>query len=159
MDYNSKQQIKKKLRLYTKLSFICIGTFILGFVIILTCHKIFPDYVRYAIGGITICSPFAGLILAGTGQAYQYKVNRYRHGIREYRTRKLFQKVIQIIESGDLKTAIDVYNTIPKGYLKDFLYAYFIGASKYSDDEKVKARGAEILASIIDEYQPNKVEL
>jgi hypothetical protein len=159
MDYNSKQQLKKKLRLYTKLSFICIGTFILGFIVILTCHKIFSDYVRYAIGAITICSPFAGLFLAGTGQAYQYKVNRYRNNIREYRTRKLFQKVIQIMESGDLKSAIDVYNTMPKGYLKDFLYAYFIGASKYCDDEKVKSRGAEILTSIIEEYNPDKIQL
>jgi hypothetical protein len=159
MDSQTKQQIKKKLRFYTRLSFICIATFILGFIIILTVHKIMPDYVRYAIGGITIASPFVGLFTAGTGQAYQYKINRYRNSIREYRTRVLFQKVVQIMQSGDLKSAIDIYNTMPNGHLKDFLYAYFIGASKYSDDEKVKARGAEILESIIDEYQPNKVEL
>jgi hypothetical protein len=159
MDYNSKQQIKKKLRLYTKLAFICIATFILGFIFIMVFHKYISAPVRYIVGAITIASPFVGLFTAGTGQAYQYKINRYRNSIREYRTRKLFQKVVQIMQSGDLKSAIDVYNTMPKGYLKDFLYAYFIGASKYSDDEKVKARGAEILTSIIEEYNPDKVQL
>jgi hypothetical protein len=158
MDYNSKQQIKKKLRLYTKLSFVCIATFILGFIVILTV-QIKPDYVRYAIGGITIASPFVGMIFVFIEMKYQLMIKQYRRNIREYRTRVLFQKTIEIMESGDLKTAIDIYNTIPNCYLKDFLYAYFIGASKYSDDEKVKSRGEDILNGIIEDYQPNKVEL
>jgi hypothetical protein len=131
----------------------------LGFVIILTTAKIIPDYIKYIIGGITIASPFIGLFLAGAGQVYQYKISRYRNNIREYRTRKLFQQVIVLCDSNDLKTAIDVYNSIPKGYLKDFLYAYIIGLSRYCDDEKINARGTEILKNVIENYLPEKIVL
>jgi hypothetical protein len=159
MNLQTKQQIKKKLRLYTKLGSICIGTFLLGFATILIFLNGIPTVLRYFIGIVTIASPFVGMIFTFYSMKYQLKIKQYRNNIREYRTRVLFHKVIQLIDSNDLNTAIDLHSTIPNCYLKTFLYAYFIGVSKYSNDEDFKYRGADILNSVLDNNNPNKVEL
>lgn len=157
MDLQTKRLLKRKLRMSTWTAFICITTFILGFIFIMVFHKYLSFPVRVILGGITLCSPVLGLFFSGYGQQQQWKINRYRHSIREYRICKLFYKCIQLINEDRLSEAIDFYNQMPKSNKKDFLYAYIICAFKQSTDPKIKTRGMQMLSDVMDDHNPDDI--
>jgi multisubunit Na+/H+ antiporter MnhG subunit len=161
MDFKTKRHHKRMLIMYTKITWYCILTFILGFIFIMVFHKYIPTMVRYILGGLVICSPFVALFMISVAHLHDYKLKLYKANIKEYRVRKNYQRVMDYIETGEIAKAIDVYNEfIPKNHeLRNYLYAALIHESKYCNDEMKKEQGQRRIETLRESYNPSNVQL
>jgi len=92
-------------------------------------------------------------------QGYQSALIIYKNQIKEYRVRTAFVKAMTFIESGDVKSAMDIYNDyIPvKHPTRDYLYSLLIYLMSKSNDPDLVKRGTDRLIGMKEFYSPAKV--
>lgn len=158
MNLSTKRRYKRYAKLSTILMLSSIIYFFLGFITILVFS--IPDVTtRWIIGISTIASPFVGLIVSFYGLTYHRELLRYKGSIQEYRIRKLFVQTCKLIDSGDLKAAIDIYNNrIPEGHsCRDYLFTLLIHKCYECNDPELVKKGRELIERTREFYNPANI--
>jgi hypothetical protein len=94
-------------------------------------------------------------ILGSIGQNYIDKRTKYKANIKEYRQRKFFTQIINLIKTNELNKAINIYNDlITKDEYRNFLFPFIINEYLHSDNIEANGKGEEKLAHILSVYNP-----
>lgn len=100
-----------------------------------------------------------GLVSGFIGQYFVDKRRKYKADIIEYRQRKFFTETMNLITSGKLNEAIDVYtDLVTKQDFRRFLYPFFLNEFLHSTNEDQKKKGEERLVVVLKAYNPNDVK-
>ena len=111
-----------------------------------------------AITSIVLC-----IAAGGTGQYYLNKRLWYKNAIDEYRQCLFFTTSLKKTLAGDKKSrnaAVDYYDLITEDTpRRRFMFAFIVAASYYSKDKKSAKKGRDRLDSILETYDPEKVQM
>lgn len=156
MNLQDKNKLKRKYKIYVWIEFSIIIAIVSAFIYILNAENV-PQVLRITILTSMGISIIAALFINAQVDIIDRRLKRYKLNVKECRTRRKFIKVLDLINAGNFDTAIPIYNQIPAGNMKDFLFAYIICESRYSKDEKTLALGVEKLKEIYTDFDPNTV--
>jgi len=165
MNFKTKRKYKKYANIF----------FILAYLMAIIFFMIMASMVLYAIKVSKSDSPILiltlllspiilSMVFGFIGSAYRNERLFYKAKIKEYRQRKFFKQIINLIKINNFKDAKNIYNTlITEKEYKRFLYPYIVAASIYayayteSDIERSRY-GEEKLQAVLEFYDPNKIE-
>ena len=142
MTFKQKRRAKKLGKIFFTLAYVMVILFILTLVLLFTGvinHDTVSEIQAMALFFIPMAS---ALILAGIGQGYGLTRAQYKMKIRLYRENRQFNMALDSIEAGDFPTAIDIYNSMPFGYLREFIYSHllaYFSLGKHTDGNKEQA--------------------
>lgn len=164
MDFKEKRYAKKMARLFFTLGFVVmiawaltmVGGIIRAFT--MTEENKMSGTLMFIIG---VTPMVMSLTLGFVGQRFLNKRIYYKQAIAEYRQRVFFTKSIRLLMEGDKKSvnmAIDTYNLINDDTpFRRFLFAFILASSYYSGDPERIVKGENRLKSILDTYDPEKI--
>jgi hypothetical protein len=166
MNFKTKRKNKK----YAKIYFILAYSMVIILFMVMTLmivHVINISKLHSILLVLTLMlSPIIlGMIFGFIGSLYYNERMMYKAKIKEYRQRKFFKQIINLIKVNNFKDATKIYNTlITEKEYKRFLYPYITAAAIYAyaytqDDIERSRHGEEKLQTILDFYDPNKIEL
>jgi hypothetical protein len=163
--FKEKRQSKKRAKSFLIIAYgimiMFIIIIIIGILYVSTYHKpiINPEKNLKLITFFLIFMglPFLSIMFAMFSINNLNKRKIYLRNIREYRKRKFFLIVLDLIENNLIMKAIDYYNSIPQGKLKDYLFAILIYESRNSGDQKFVEEGKQKMREIKELYSPDKV--
>jgi hypothetical protein len=163
MTLEQKRKNRRLAKLYGRLGGFTILYWILQFVVLVIIRNHSAgDWGGYMILIIlaVVAPPFISLAFWMVAQGYQGALIIYKNQIKEYRVRKAFVKAMTFIESGDVKSAMDIYSDyIPvKHPTRDYLYSLLIYLMSKSNDPDLVKRGTDRLIGMKDFYSPDKIK-
>jgi hypothetical protein len=160
MNFKQKRQYKRRAKTFIILAYAMIIVFVIdivsGLVYVSTHHKPLQYPELQLIPYCTFI--FLGIIFAFIGDMYQTNLIKYLRNIKKYRSRKFFQHILDLVDSGKLVAAISLYNSMPQGELKDYLFGILINESKYSDNPGLVKQGDETKQKLRDRFSPEKIK-
>jgi uncharacterized membrane protein (DUF485 family) len=169
MKYSTKKRYKSRYRKFSILAWTTVILFVVLFILLLVLSYFnIINSVGITISGIVLFTLLiTGMVLNFYMILYNDRLKRYMNNIREYRTLRDYQKALLSIESGDIKSAIKLYNNcIPNGRYKDLLYISLVHELKhgdnsieYSEGETMKEKGCRKFAELIKKNDPNNIYL
>ena len=165
MDFKSKRRYKRRAKQYFVLAYAVVTAwvlFLVGCVVILAqAESLHQGQDEKAGFGVMLLFILPLIIGMGCGFIGQYFVSarvRYKKQIIEYRQRKFFTQTMNLITSGKLNEAIDVYtDLVTKSDYRRFLYPYFLCEFLHSTDEVQRKKGEERLAVVLKAYNPDDI--
>ncbi|MFA5207450.1 MAG: hypothetical protein WC428_02220 [Candidatus Paceibacterota bacterium] len=165
MDFKSKRLYKKRAKQYFCLAWgLTFLFFLFGMacIIALVTSTHLIDNSKGDGFGIMLLfvSPLIFAMISGIiGQFFVDRRCKYKAQILEYRQRKFFTQTMNLITSGKLNEAIDVYTElVTKQDFRRFLYPFFLNEFLHSTNEDQKKKGEEKLATVLEIYNPNDVK-
>jgi hypothetical protein len=142
MTFKEKRRSKKLAKTYIMLGYIMVIVFI-TVLVLLFCGVI----TKITVSPVTAMAMFfipiaSGLIFGGIGQGYNLKRMEYKMKIRMYREYRHFNFALDYIQEGKFVEAIDIYNNMPVGYLREFIYSHLLAyftLGKHTEGNKTQA--------------------
>jgi hypothetical protein len=103
--------------------------------------------------------PFITAVVLGyIGQEYLNKRIRYKKQINEYRQRRFFTQIIDLLRINNLNDAIVIYEELlTDRNLRKFVFPLLINSLMNSTDENQHNKGVKILNGILEDYNPEKI--
>ncbi len=168
MEANKKYLLKKKAKLFRWLAWGCVIFFVL-FLIVLFIIVRSHSNVNWSEPMMTIFV-LAGLILPIlTGVIFNMyssfaiqELYTYKKQILIYRARKFASRAINLLLEGKTQEAVNEYlkcKRYPERDLDDYLYGMMIFAFTISTNKKFKDMGKKKIKEILEDFNPNNVDL
>jgi hypothetical protein len=167
MDFKTKRQCKKYARLYFSLAWgltIFFAFFMIACITLLVVMPSTRQSTDNGKGDFLVMLLFVTPLILGMGCGFigQFFVDRrskYKANIIEYRQRKFFIQTMNLITSGKLNEAIDVYTElVTKQDFRRFLYPFFLNEFLHSTNEDQRKKGEERLAVVLKAYNPDDIK-
>ena len=142
MTFKQKRRYKKLAKTLNILVWVLAAIFVLN--IVLICTGVLTSRTISPISAMIIfMSPiFSIIILGGIGQNYGMYRIQYKAKIRLYREYRHFNMALDCIQQDKFTEAIDIYNNMPLGYLREFIYSHLLAyftLGKHTDGNKEQA--------------------
>jgi hypothetical protein len=164
MDFKTKRQYKKRAKVFAYISILFVLTTITNFTLLLT-DVIDRSIIRnngikggLIVAGLLLLPIVLGIVSNFTSMMYGNTLSQYKSRIREWRKRKMFIRILDLVEVNDLPEAIRLYNTLRTGLEKDYLFMHLVTTFLHSDDEKRKLTGQEKMNDIRKSFDYNNIE-
>lgn len=166
MNYKTKRRYKRKAKLFFSLAWgltilwVLIITY--GIYLVFTLQHLSnnnKEDVGFGVLFIIYIFPLIlGLIFGMIGQYYVNKRIRYKVQIKEYRQRRFFTQVIDLLRIDNLNDAINIYeDLLTDRDLRKFVFPLLIKGLMNSTDEDQHDKGMKILNSVLENYNPEKI--
>lgn len=142
MTFKQKRHNKKLAKIFYILAYVMIVLFFSNLVFLFT--GVLTSRTMNPIPALIIfISPIMlGLIIGGIGQGYGLKRMEYKMKIRLYREYRHFNFALDYIQQDKFTEAIDLYNSMPVGYLREFIYSHllaYFSLGKHTEGNKTQA--------------------
>jgi hypothetical protein len=163
MNFKAKRYCKKMARIYFSLAwavtiiwiFSLIGSFI---IIAVNQPSNIPIRGDFFVFLFLLFPLFLGLILGFIGQDYANMRIKYKKQINQYRQRRFFTQIIDLLRRGNIIDAVIMYNKLLKDdTFRHFIFPLIISESIHSSDDNRKKIGTDKLYDILEEYNPEKI--
>jgi hypothetical protein len=142
MTFKQKKSYKKLAKTLNILAYVMVALFFLNLVLLFT-GVLTSKTINPIPAMIIFISPIMlGVIIAGIGQGYGLKRMEYKAKIRMYREYRHFNFALDCIQAGEFEKAIDIYNGMPVGYLREFIYSHllaYFSLGKHTEGNKEQA--------------------
>jgi len=142
MTFKQKRRAKKLAKIFNILVYVMAAMFVLNIVLLVT-GILTSKTMNPIVGLIVFMSPiFSILILGGIGQTYGLLRMQYKAKIRMYREYRHFNFALDYIQNDKFTEAIDIYNNMPVGYLREFIYSHllaYFSLGKHTEGNKTQA--------------------
>lgn len=156
-----KQRLVKVLtRLYCILMSIAIVEFV-GVILMLTFSlekyaQAHPNlFIAYLIS--LIFSITAAAIIGAVAQGIGLDLIRYKCKIKRYRAYNHFNIIVKLMENKEYSKAIDLYNSMNNGGVKDSLYPYMLGVLANCDDPIRVKNANKNIEKMLNQFNPDTV--
>jgi ABC-type multidrug transport system fused ATPase/permease subunit len=163
MDFATKRHYKKMARIYFTIAWSLAITWILYIVacfviIIVTNVPSHNDNVNFLFFLLFLLPFITAVVLGYIGQEYLNKRIRYKKQINEYRQRRFFTQIIDLLRINNLNDAIVIYEELlTDRNLRKFVFPLLINSLMNSTDENQHNKGVKILNGILEDYNPEKI--
>jgi len=144
MTFKQKRRNKKLAKTFSILAYVMVIWFVTNIILLFTGHITSKTMNPILAMSIFIAPIMLGIIIAGIGQSYGMLRMQYKMKIRMYREYRHFNFALDYIEAGDFTSAIDIYNSMPVGYLREFIYSHllaYFSLGKHTEGNKEQAIG------------------
>jgi len=166
MTFTEKRQAKKIARRLFILGYTLMFAFailsiggLIGAVVIETEVQVSVTLIALLCGSLMIGALVSSII----GQHYLNKRVAYKQGIAMYRQYSYFTNSINLIIEGGKEAydkAVNTYELIHSDTeLRTFVFSFIVTSNYFSKDKKLIEKGQKRLISILDSYDPEKVDL
>ena len=164
MDFKTKRRCKRKAKLLFSLAWGVTIFWVLlityGIYLIFTQPHLFNDQniAGFRIFLLYFSPLILGLILGMIGQEYINKRIKYKAHIKEYRQRRFFTQIIDLLRRGNINDAVIMYNKLLKDdTFRNFIFPFIICESIHSTDDNRKKIYTDKLYNILEAYNPDKI--
>ena len=166
MNFKTKRHYKKMARIYFTIAWAMTIAWILYVItciviIVVTSHPNAPTNDNK--GGFFILILFllpliTAVVLGWIGQEYMNKRIRYKKQINEYRQRRFFTQIIDLLREDNLNDAINIYEDllIDRDFRK-FAFPLLINSLMNSTNEDQHNKGVKIFNKVLEDYNPDKI--
>lgn len=167
MDFKEKRHAKKMARRFFTLGYgmlIVLAIFAIGGLLTIVLMDGNTEPRMSVTVGILIFfgMMISSVVLGMVGQRFLNKRVAYKQGIAIYRQNTFFTRAIRLVLAGDKKSrnkAVDTYELLEDDSpLRRFVFAFIVTSSYYSKDKKVAEKGKNRLESILETFDPEKVD-
>ena len=166
MNFKTKRHYKKMARIYFTIAWAMTIAWILYVItciviIVVTSHPNAPTNDNK--GGFFILILFllpliTAVVLGWIGQEYMNKRIRYKKQINEYRQRRFFTQIIDLLRRGNITDAVIIYNKLlTDDTFRNFTFPFIICESIHSSDDNRKKIGTDKLYDILEKYNPENM--
>ena len=142
LTFKQKRRNKKLAKIFNILLYVMFAMFIFSLVLLFT-GVVSAKTTSPVVGMSIIFMPIiSAVILGGIGQSYGMSRVQYKMKIRVYREYRHFNFALDYIQQDKFTEAIDLYNSMPVGYLREFIYSHllaYFSLGKHTEGNKTQA--------------------
>lgn len=160
MESKAKFKLRKKLKRHTKIYNIFLITGIALFVSVFIALSMKIDFNNiYIKAAIIAIMPLitVGLFSGVYAQITANDLYIYKKKIKAYRERRHMLYIMKLLMDKNYLKAIDHYNSMNSGSIKDFLYSFMLGILTTCDDQIRVERANQTLQETLNEFSPDNV--
>lgn len=163
MDFKRKRFLKKRGNILSYISYMFLAIFFIEFVLIFARVFTIPNLKEHGIelpvwlALVILLTPlFLVPVFQILSVSYYNTLGMYKAGIKEYRKRKMFIRILDLVRDKEYTTAIDLYNKLKESPEKDYIYMHIITTYLNSDDPKLVKKGNEWMDNFRKTYDYNE---
>lgn len=165
MNFKTKRYYKKMAKICFTLAWVLAIAWILYIIvncviIIVTPHlnASTVDDHSFLIFSVLLFPLITSVVLGYIGQEYTNKRIKYKRQINEYRQRKFFTQIIDLLRRGNITDGVIMYNKLLKDdTFRNFTFPFIICESIHSTDDNRKKIGTDKLYDILEKYNPENI--